>query len=83
MHARAPIVTRARTLRAKELDARLKSNLEKIAAVFDSWSEEEWDDMVNKSDAMILDDNRDYIESQMVKEALATAQPGEVDPDFQ
>ena len=33
------------------------------------------------SDAMILDDNRDYIESQMIKEALATALPGEVDPD--
>ena len=67
--------------RADDLKARLDSNLRKIAAVFDSWSEEEWDDMVNKSDAMILDENRDYIEGQMIREALATAQPGEIDPD--
>ena len=67
--------------REDDLDARLDSNLRKIAAVFDTWDEEEWTDMVNACDAQVLDVNRDCIEEQMVKEALATALPGEIDPD--
>lgn len=67
--------------RARAASERLEANLHGIAAMFDAWTEEEWTDMVNASDAMILDDNRDYIEGQMIKEALATAQLGEVDPD--
>ena len=48
--------------RARAASERLEANLHGIAAMFDAWTEEEWTDMVNASDAQILDDNRDYIE---------------------
>ena len=67
---------------ATDINKRLNSNLRKLASVFDSWSEEEWEEMVHKQDLITLDVNRDYIEGQMITEALATAQPGEVDPDY-
>jgi len=37
--------------------------------------------MMSEGAAQTLDDNRDYIESQMIKEALATARPDELGPD--
>ena len=65
-----------------DINKRLNSNMRKLAAVFDSWNEEEWEELVREQDKITLDVNRDYIEGQMIKEALDTAQPGEVDPDF-
>jgi hypothetical protein len=76
------VVTRSAALRIKERDARIESNLREMGAVFYSCDDDEWNDMINASDAMVLDENRDFIEHQIIKEALATAQPGEVDPDF-
>ena len=64
------VVTRSMSRKQEERDRLLDDNLRAMATVFSSFSEPEWQRMVARTDAMILDENRAHTEGSLIQDAL-------------
>lgn len=65
------VETRSMSRKQEEKDKLLNDNLLALATVFNDFSQSVWQQMVATTDGMILDDNRKFIESSLIQDALA------------